>query len=165
MAERNDVALESFKSTRRTLDTNHRSWSINIHCVVGCMHNEIRSRIIALAGATETVAAIRAIAAPFFDVLGTGDVRRALGWLKAHGDVAAVVADHRLTDASGVTLLAAVQQRWPAVQRVLLADIEDMAQVIAGLHCGAVQHVMHKPLQARELLQIIRPGHPRALAS
>ena len=129
------------------------------------MHNEMRLRIIALAGESDTVSAVRAIAVPFFDVLGTGDVRRALGWLKAHGDVAAIVVDHRLTGASGVTLLAAVKQRWPAVQRVLLADIEDMSQVVAGLHCGAVQHVLHKPLHARELLQVIRPAPMRALAS
>lgn len=129
------------------------------------MHNGIRLRIIALAGESETVSTVKAIAAPFFEVLGTGDVRRALNWLRAHGDVAVVVADHRLTGASGVTLLAAVQQRWPAVQRVLLADIEDMSQAIAGLHCGAVQHVVHKPLHARELLQVIRPAPVRALAS
>lgn len=125
------------------------------------MQKNKKQKIIALACEAEVLAAIVAIASPFYEVIKTRDPKRALMGIAEHAPVAAVIADHRLSGASGLTFLAAVQKRWPAVQRILLAEPEDMQQIIHGLHSGAVQHVLHKPMQRDELLQIIRPPAAR----
>lgn len=126
------------------------------------MPRHIRQKIIAVAGESDALAAIAAIASPRFEVLKTGEARRALAWLAAHDDVAAIIAEHHLPETSGVTLLAAAQKRWPAALRILLTTFEEMSLVVNALHCGAVQHVLHKPLHGKDLLQIIQPPRPAA---
>ena len=124
------------KFLRRPLD-NTAGQVGNIFDTVGAMQKNKKQKIIALACEAEVLAAIVAIASPFYEVIKTCDPKRALMGIAEHAPVAAVIADHRLSGASGLTFLAAVQKRWPAVQRILLAEPEDMQQIIHGLHSGA----------------------------
>jgi len=57
-------------------------------------------------------------------------------------------------------LLDSVRRENPNLLRILLTGFEDLTQVVEGLHSGAVQRVMSKPLQHAELLGLIRSTMP-----
>lgn len=51
-----------------------------------------------------------------------------------------------------IDLLAKIQGQRDSVRRVLLTEYCDIGILVAGLHTGAVQEIIYKPVNAHELL-------------
>ncbi len=116
-----------------------------------------RPHLLALDGDQTILRAIAQIAAPYYETLTTGDPRRLLGWLEAYDDVAAIITEHVLETAIGVTLLESARNMRPRVRRVLMTTYHDLSAIIDGIHSGAIERLVPKPFNANELLGAILP--------
>ena len=112
-------------------------------------------KLIAVDNNQEVLQAIAAIASPQFEVMKTSDLRRALQWLETEKEIAVVVAELLLPGASGLELLMKAQQVQPAARRVLLTSFSELTPIIEGIHSGAIQLFVQKPLRAAELASAI----------
>lgn len=98
-------------------------------------------------------------------VLATSDLNRALNWLRNDTTVSAVVVGQNLRAGKGADLLQAAQKLRPDARRILIACYSDLAHFVDGLHSGAIERTISKPIDASELLGLIRartakPGDP-----
>jgi CheY-like chemotaxis protein len=71
-----------------------------------------------------------------------------------------VVADQRMPGMSGTTLLAQVQERWPAVGRIILTGYATDREVQHALRTGVAQKVVPKPWKPADLEDAIRRAIP-----
>lgn len=53
-------------------------------------------------------------------------------------------------------LLALAQKLRPDARRILIANYSDLALFVEGLHTGAIERTTSKPIDATELLDLIR---------
>lgn len=97
-------------------------------------------------------------------VLGTSDVGRALAWLENDVTIAAIIAGQTLRANGGLELLRSAQKLRPAARRILITNYEDLSSIVAGLHCGAVQRTIAKPINPRELVALVRMAPAAASA-
>jgi DNA-binding NtrC family response regulator len=116
-----------------------------------------KSHLLALDGDDAVLRTIAELAAPYYQVLTTRDPRKLLGWLENYRDVAAVVTEHVLQTSHGVALLESARAMRPAARRVLLTTYHDLPSIVAGLHSGAIQHLVQKPFKPTELLTALLP--------
>jgi DNA-binding NtrC family response regulator len=80
-----------------------------------------------------------------------------LGWLHGPEPVAAIMTEHVLHTASGVSLLETARSCRPNARRVLMTTYHDLPSIVAGLHSGAIERLVQKPFTAAELLGAILP--------
>lgn len=116
-----------------------------------------KHHLIALDGDDLVLRTIAQIAAPYFHVLTTRDPRKLLGWLENYKHVDAVVTEHVLQTSHGVALLESARQMRPDARRVLLTTYHDLPSIVAGLHSGAIQHLVQKPFTPTDLLAAVLP--------
>jgi DNA-binding NarL/FixJ family response regulator len=79
----------------------------------------------------------------------------------------AVMVDNSIPQINAIELLEAVRVRCPTSRRLLLSDYCDLGIIVQGLHTGAVQGIVYKPIYAPELLaalgvQQVNPAASRA---
>ncbi len=79
-----------------------------------------------------------------------------------HNAKMVVVSTARGSDSLG--LLESIRRLNSVPLRILLTGYEDLSLVVKGLHSGAVQRVMSKPLQDSELISLIRSLAQTALS-
>jgi DNA-binding NtrC family response regulator len=114
-----------------------------------------KSKIIAVEPDAAALKDLEAKLAPYHIVVGTTQPERALALLQSEREaVAILVSTSKGSDVLGV--LAAAQQQRPNVLRVLLTAFENLTVVVEGLHSGAVQRVVSRPIQYAELLAVVR---------
>jgi DNA-binding NtrC family response regulator len=113
--------------------------------------------LLALDGDEDALRTIARAAAPYYQALVTRDPRRFIAWLENTPDVAVVMTEHVLQNATGVALLQSVRTMRPKARRVLLTTYHDLASIVDGLHSGAIEHLVQKPFTPGELLQAIIP--------
>jgi ActR/RegA family two-component response regulator len=114
-----------------------------------------RHTLIALSEDIKTLREIEEIVAGQFHIVATRAVERAINLSQADSAVAAIVVDHQLTNTNGLAVLKTVQAGRPGVRRVMLALPAHLADIIEGLHCGAVERILYKPIRASELLTAV----------
>lgn len=68
----------------------------------------------------------------------------------------AVITDQRMAGLSGVDLLVEVARRWPHARRILVTGFADYVLVGDALNAGHVHGILAKPVQLRELLDLVR---------
>lgn len=95
-----------------------------------------------------------------FQVLTAGGGQQALEVLGSTA-VDVVVSDMRMPGMDGAALLEQVQQRWPAVMRLLLTGHADMASTVAAINRGRVFRYLQKPWDERELLDALTEATER----
>ena len=110
-----------------------------------------RQTLVVVDEDTHSLREIEAIASRWFRVVATRMPGRALGAVKEDPSVSVIVADHNLTSVSGISVLQAAAAIRPATRRLLLAPPSQLADVIGGVHCGAVERIIYKPVSAAEL--------------
>jgi DNA-binding NtrC family response regulator len=118
-----------------------------------------------------TLDRIKMILDSTFVVLATADPDRALAWLRNDTTVSAVFAGQNLRGGKGLELLKAAQKLRPDARRILIASYSDLAQFVDGLHTGAIQRTISKPIDGAELLRLVpprtamtKPGDPTQIA-
>jgi len=67
----------------------------------------------------------------------------------------AVMVDNSIPQINAIELLESVRVRCPTARRLLLSDYCDLGIIVQGLHTGAVQGIVYKPIYAPELLAAI----------
>ena len=116
-----------------------------------------KHHLLALDGDELVLRTIAQLAAPYYQVLTTRDPRKLLGWLDNYKHVDVVVTEHVLQTAHGVALLESARSMRPEARRVLLTTYHDLPSIVAGLHTGAIQQMVPKPLNPTEFLAAILP--------
>jgi DNA-binding NtrC family response regulator len=91
-----------------------------------------------------------------YTVLTTADPRKAMTWLQNDTSVSAVLVSQELKAAKALTMLQAAQKVRPEARRILIANYSDLALFVEGLHSGAVQRTISRPIDAGELLSLVR---------
>ena len=128
--------------------------------------------IVAVDDDVRTLDRISMILDSAFVVLATADPNRALSWLQNDTTVAAVVVGQSLRNSKGLELLKVAQKLRPDARRILIASYSDLAGFVDGLHTGAIERTISKPIDATELLGLVRllspgskPGDPTQIAA
>jgi hypothetical protein len=60
--------------------------------------------------------------------------------------------------------LESVRRNCPKARRILISDYCDLAIIVQGLHTGAVERIVYRPIHAPELLAAIGAEHLPATA-
>jgi len=105
---------------------------------------------------------VRALAATDYEPLWARTVAAALGQVAAARPDLALV-DLGLPDGEGIDLVRALLQAEPALPVIILTARSEEADVVVGLHAGAVDYVT-KPFRLAELLARVR-AHLRTSAA
>jgi response regulator RpfG family c-di-GMP phosphodiesterase len=83
-------------------------------------------------------------------VVTAGDAAQALVRLEEM-PIDIVISDMRMPGMDGAALLEQVQQRWPAIPRLLLTGHADMGATVAAINRGKIFRYLHKPWDDHEL--------------
>ena len=114
-----------------------------------------KTKIIVVEPQLAALKDLEAKLSPYHVVVATSQLDRALPLLRAERDVTAiVVSTSKGADSLGV--LESARQEKPGVLRVLLTEFENLSTIVEGLHSGAVQRVVSRPIEYAELLSVIR---------
>jgi DNA-binding NtrC family response regulator len=108
------------------------------------------------------LASIRAItdgAAKFYDLLWARDLSRLTAWMKHDPTPVAVIIDHAAAQGASIDVLHSVRSSFPRVRRILISDYCDLGLIVQGLHTGAVERIVYKPIHTPELLGAIGAEH------
>ena len=118
---------------------------------------DIKSQsIVAVDNEVRTLDRIRTILECTHTVLATADAKRALAWLQNDTTVAAVLVGHDINGGRALGLLDAARRVRPEARRILIANYSDLANFVEGLHTGAIQRTISKPIDATELMGLVR---------
>ncbi|CAN5548802.1 hypothetical protein BH09PLA1_BH09PLA1_29520 [soil metagenome] len=95
-------------------------------------------------------------AANGLEFLPLRDRRQAVACVKAYPSLAAVIVE-QVAEAKGfLETLQNVQAAQPTLRRVAVSDSSDLFSVIDGLHTGAIDAVLYRPVDARQLHAAVR---------
>jgi DNA-binding NarL/FixJ family response regulator len=125
-----------------------------------------RQSLAVLCTELASVRTITDAATKFFELVWVYDSRTLVETVsKSDQPPIAVVIDHAASSQTpAIELLQAVRTASPNVKRVLLTDYCDLGIIVSGLHTGAVQSIVYKPIHAGELLGAIgAPNLPTAI--
>lgn len=63
-----------------------------------------------------------------------------------------ILLDNTVPNFKAIEAFQKLKAARPAARRVLISDHCDLGLIVQGLHTGAVQHIVYKPVHAGELL-------------
>jgi DNA-binding NtrC family response regulator len=126
------------------------------------MVHQTQRKLIALDTDRAALIEIVRIARSWYEVLSTCDPRRAKSWFTEFSDIAVFVTDHASQLFEGENILEYARTRFPDVRRVVLTSYADLSQLIHGLHNGAIQKLVQKPINRNELTAAIVPYEAQA---
>ncbi|HEY7089085.1 MAG TPA: response regulator [Tepidisphaeraceae bacterium] len=115
-----------------------------------------RQRLIILCTELATIRAITDTLSGHFEIIWSRGMQ-GLALLAAQQEVppVAVLVDHSFPHGSAIEALESVRQAHPSVRRILITDHCDLGLIIRGLHTGAVERIVYKPIHPPELLLAI----------
>jgi CheY-like chemotaxis protein len=119
-----------------------------------------RYKLIALDNDLSVLRQIAELANPLFETVRVRDAVRALALCNEDPDVRVIVSEHVMhTDET--SLLDLVRMRHAHIRRVMLTTYADLSAIVTGLHTGAIQALVRKPINPPELLAAIaQPPSP-----
>lgn len=120
------------------------------------MHHP-RRRIILLDSDDQVVRQVSHVFGGTFIVVHVHNPRSVIGLLETDPSVVAIITEQVLRCGAGVDLLETVRSFRPQVRRVMLTGFPDLPAIVAGLHSGSVQCLLHKPVGDAELLVAVCP--------
>jgi adenylate cyclase len=132
------------------------------------MKNDSRPSLIAVDDDPEALRHLTSVMEAHYKVLATSTPSRALAWLENDPSVAVIIVDQVLKSGLGLDVLESAKTLRPDVRRVLITRYTDLAGIVHGLHSGAINRMVSKPLMVGELALALAPmeatsaGHARA---
>lgn len=115
-----------------------------------------RERVLCVDDDVNVVLTVQRILAGRFDVTAVVGGNAALEAVRAaESPFAAIVADIRMPDLSGIALLQCVRRLAPSTMRVLLTAYPDRDSVVAAAEHGGVYRVLAKPCTPDLLLSTV----------
>jgi len=126
-----------------------------------------KRKLVVLDADRRTLHDVCDVAKQWYDVLPTHDVRMAMAWLQNDRDVSVFVTEQVDHAFEGSSLLEKVRTLHPKVRRIVLTNYSDLSRLIEGLHNGAIERLVRKPIDRQEFLAAIAPsdGHIAAIAT
>lgn len=107
-----------------------------------------------------------AAAGNHFDLTWTRDTRGMENLISQQPAPIAVIVDNAVPQVNAIETLQTVRQLAPQARRILLSDHCDLAIIVHGLHTGAVERIVYRPIYVPELFNAIGLEHlPRAALS
>lgn len=73
-----------------------------------------------------------------------------------HGLPQVVLSDYRMPRMDGVSFLAQVKERWPAIQRVLITGFADLEAIERAVNVAGIYRFVNKPWEELRLLSTVR---------
>jgi DNA-binding NtrC family response regulator len=116
-----------------------------------------QSKLVALDSNRTTLMEVVKIARSWYEVLSTTDPLQAKVWLKEQTDIAVFVTDHATQQCDGKSILEYARAEFSDIRRVVLTSYSDLSLLIQGLHNGAIQKLVQKPIDRNELMAAIVP--------
>lgn len=120
------------------------------------MHHS-RRKIILLDGDDKIARQVSHVFGGTFHVVHVQNPRTVIGLMETDPTIIAVITEQVLRSGTGTDLLETVRSFRPQVRRVMLTGYSDLPAIVAGLHSGAVQSLLHKPAGDAELLMAVCP--------
>lgn len=99
--------------------------------------------------------AVRALTSMLGRVCELNWARDAKGLVNLAGDEPApiaIIVDQSMPNVNAIEVLGSVKNVRPQTRRILLTEYCDLGIIVQGLHTGAVQQIVYKPVHAPELL-------------
>lgn len=111
-----------------------------------------RRTLVALDDDTHALREIEEIAKVWMDVATTRSPQRALTMIHNNPAACVLVTAQKLSASSGLAVLRAAQTLRPSMRRILLSAPGQLGDVIEGLHSGAIEHIIYKPIRSHDLI-------------
>ena len=117
-----------------------------------------KRKLVVLDADRRTLHDVCDVAKLWYDVMPTHDVRTAMAWLQNDPDVSVFVTEQVDHAFEGSSLLEKVRTLHPKVRRIVLTNYSDLSRIIEGLHNGAIERLVRKPIDRQEFLAAIAPN-------
>jgi DNA-binding NarL/FixJ family response regulator len=114
-----------------------------------------RPKLIVLCTDLPTVRAITDAAGRHFDLLWSRDLSGLDGCIRQEPSPSAVLVDHAAAHVPSIQALESVRSGCPTAKRILITDYCDLGIIVQGLHTGAIERIVYKPVHAPELLAAV----------
>jgi len=72
------------------------------------------------------------------------------------GSIGVVLSDQRMAGKSGVELLSAIRERWPAIVRILITAYTEINSAVDAVNAGAIYKYINKPADLALLKQSLK---------
>jgi DNA-binding NtrC family response regulator len=118
-------------------------------------------KLIVLDGDDDLALQAKRVFGGWLFVVPVRNPRRAIGMLEVDPSVQAIITEQVMRGANGVDLLDSIRTMRPGVRRVMLTSYSDLASIVGGLHSGAIQCLIQKPVTDAELLTAVCPQAAR----
>ncbi len=119
--------------------------------------NSGRKKLLVLDFDSKTLLDVTALAKQWYDVLTTREPEMALSWLSDQTSISVLVTENITGTFKGLNFLDRVRVVSPDTRRVVATAFTDLAMLVEGLHSGAIQKLVQKPILRNELLAAIAP--------
>lgn len=86
-----------------------------------------------------------------FEILTATSGPEALALIGRDPEIAVIVADMQMPEMNGIELLKAVQEKAPAIRRLMLTGNSDMETAVSAINEGKVMRFLRKPCDAEDL--------------
>ena len=116
-----------------------------------------RNRLAIFCNELASIRCITDAASRHFELIWTQDAKSLRMAVEKEPAPTAVLVDNALAKNAAIDLLEQVRQARPDTARILLTDYCDLSLIVAGLHTGAVQKIVYKPIHPAELLSAVGP--------
>ena len=119
-----------------------------------------RSRIILFTHDFATVRAVSEAVGRGTDVLHTRDPGGFESLARQDPAPVALLVDNAVTTVNPIEMLQKLAAIRPRAKRILLSDYCDLGIIVQGLHTGAVQQIVYRPIYPPELLAALGMQNP-----
>jgi len=114
-------------------------------------------KLVALDSDDAVLAQVARVAGSYYTVIQVRNPKRAIALVEEDPQVRVFVTEQVMRGADGVELLESIRTMRPEVRRVMVTTYTDLASIVIGLHSGAIQCLVQKPVDDRELLAAVCP--------
>jgi DNA-binding NtrC family response regulator len=114
-----------------------------------------RPKITVLCNELATVRGITDSLGRGFELVLAGDAQTLQASLERESPPAAVMVDMSVIQVDAIKLLDSMRGICPQARRILLTDFCDLNIIVQGLHTGAIERIVYKPIYGPELLSAI----------
>jgi signal transduction histidine kinase len=86
-----------------------------------------------------------------FQIFTANSALKALQILEKNPDIALLIADERMPEMSGLSLIEIVLKKYPDVINIILTGFGDLQTIIKAINMGGIYHYITKPWKQEEL--------------
>lgn len=117
----------------------------------------LRRTLIVLDGDDHAVRQVSKVLSGACLITHVRNSRSAIAMIESDPHIGAIITEQVMRSGDGVQLLETVRTLRPQVRRIILTTYTDLATIIQGLHSGAIQTLVQKPIVDSELLAAVCP--------